>query len=339
MLTRRTAAAALLALTLPLGASAQGTPLLFNSFIQGQHPVNTRIFRPWAEDVAKATEGRVKFEIPLTSLSAPPQQLDGVMKGVFDVAYQFHGFLAPKVKLAQLAHLPGVNTTSRGSSIALWRTHEKFFKQADEYKEVHLLGLFVALPGPIFSMKGPIENVGQLKGVKIYGLPGVPARILEAAGGGVVAAPAVRSHEVISGGTVDAFAGYSVMDANAFKTLQYAKHVTDMPGHLTAPAFALFMNTKKWEAISPQDREAIPNLSGEAISARFAVYDELEAKARADAVAAGVQFKMASPAFTADLTKLAEPLVAGWLADAKSLGVDGAAALEFYKQEAQKNAR
>lgn len=341
MTTRRhalaaAATAAVLAAGLPLPAAAQ-TTVLFNFFIQPLHPVNTRILKPWIEDITKATEGRVKFEIPSSSLAAPHQQLDGVTKGVFDMAYQFHG-LMPQAKLSQLPQLPGVNTTSKGSSIALWRTHEKFFKPANEYKDVQLIAMWVGLPGPIFSMKGPIENTAQLKGMKIYGLPGPAAKVLEGAGAGVVAAPAVRSHEIISGGTVDAFAGYSAMDAAAFKTLQYAKHIVDLPGGLTSPSFAIFMNKKKWESIAPKDRETILKMGGEAFAARAVVYDEIEAKVRADS-AASMTIKEAGPALAADLMKLAKPIEDAWVADAKAAGVDGAAALAFYREEARKNAK
>ena len=48
MFTRRSlVATAILAASLPLSAAAQ-TTILFNSFIQPQHPVNTRVFKPWA---------------------------------------------------------------------------------------------------------------------------------------------------------------------------------------------------------------------------------------------------------------------------------------------------
>jgi TRAP-type C4-dicarboxylate transport system substrate-binding protein len=338
MFTRRTITALLVAAGLPLAASAQ-TTLLFNSFIQTQHPVNVRILKPWAEDVAKATQGRVKIDIPPSSLAAPPQQMDGVVKGVFDMAYQFHGFLAPKIKLTQLAHLPGTNVTAKGSSIALWRTYEKYFKQADEFKDVQLLGLFVFQPATIFSMKGPLASVADFKGIKVFAVPGVAATVLEKAGAGVVAAAAVRSHEIISGGTVDAFGGYTVNDAQAFKTLQYAKHVVDLPGGLTATAFALFVNKKKWASIAAQDREAIEKLSGEALAARFAELDALEAKVRSDAAAQGLQIKPASDAFADEMRKLSMPLEQAWLADAKAAGVDGAAALAFYRQQAADNAR
>jgi TRAP-type C4-dicarboxylate transport system substrate-binding protein len=342
MTHRREATALITAalLPLPFATRAQSkTNVLFNSFIAAQHPVNTRILKPWAEDISKATGGRVTFEFPPKDLSSPPQQMDGVMKGIFDMAYQFHGFLAPKVKLTQLAHLPFVNTTSRGSSVALWRTYERFFAKADEFRDVHLIGLCVALPGPIFGMKGPIASAADIKGTKIYGLPGVPSRILESAGGGVVAAPAVRSYEVISSGTVDAFAGYSVMDAAAFNTLQYAKHVTDIPGHLTAPAFAFFMNKRKWASIPKADQDIITRFGGEELAQRYGTYDGLEARAREEAAAKGVRFANASEAFMAELRQFAAPLEKAWLDDAASLGVDGKAALAYYIEQAKANAR
>lgn len=341
MSTRREAAAVISAALLPLSFGAQAqkkTNVLFNSFIAAQHPVNTRILKPWADDISKATEGRVTFEFPPKDLSSPPQQMDGVTKGIFDMAYQFHGFMAQKVKLTQLAHLPFVNTTARGSSIALWRTYEKFFAKADEFKEVQLIGLCVALPGPIFGMKGPIRGAADIKGTKIYALPGVAARILESAGGGVVAAPAVRSYEVISGGTVDAFAGYSVMDANAFNTLQYAKHVTDIPGHLTAPAFAFFMNKRKWASIPKADQDIITRFGGEELARRFGTYDGIETQARRAAAAAGIQFSTASEAFIKELRDFAAPLEKAWLDDAAQLGVDGKAALAHYIEQAKANA-
>lgn len=336
MTTRRQALAAVSLTALPLGAAAQSTSILFNFFIPPAHPVNTRILKPWTDDITKATGGRVKFEIPGSSLAAPQQQLDGVVKGIFDMAYQFHG-LMPGARLSQLPQLPGVNTTARGSSIALWRTYEKFFKGANEYKDVHLVAMWVGLPGPIFSMKGPLDEPAQFKGLKIYGLPGPAAKVLEGAGAGVVAAPAVRSHEIISGGTVDAFAGYSVMDANAFKTLQYAKHVIDLPGGLTSPSFAIFMNRKKWESLSAQDRETMTRMGGESFAARTVVYDEIETKLRAEA--AGISIKAAGPALTAEMERLSKPLIDAWIADAKAAGVDGAAALAFYREEARKNAK
>jgi len=336
-LVRGTTAAAALALS-AAGSWAQ-TTLLFNSFLSPQHPVNTRVLKPWADEVSAATQGRVRIQLAPSSLAAPPQQMDGVTKGVFDGAYMFHGFLQERVKLSQVAHLPFVNTTAKGGSIALWRTYEKHFAKADEYKDVQVLSLFLFPPGPIYTMKNPINSIADIKGTRMYGLPGPAARILEAAGAGVVSVAAARSHEVISGGTVDAFAGYSVQDATAFNVIQYARTVVDLPGHLTAPSFVLFVNKRKWSTISEADRAAVMKLSGESFAARSAVYDEIELKARADAAAKGVKFVAAEPKLVEELRRLGAPQEQAWLNAAQQAGIDGKAALETYRSEAQRNAR
>lgn len=333
---RRLLTTALL-LTLPLGVQAQSNNLLLNSFLAPTHPVTSMVVKPWAEKIGQVTEGRVKVDVAPSSLAAPNQQLASVKKGVFDIAYQFHGLLVDQVKLNQIANLPFVNTTAKGSSVALWRTYQKHFANANELGDVHVLALFVLPPGVMFGMKGPIDGMDKLKGRKIYALPGVPAALLEQAGAGVVAAPAARSYEIISGGTVDAFVGYSVSDANGLKTLSYATDVTDLAGNMTAPSFVLFINKKRWAALSEKDRKAIESVSGEAFAQNMKMYDELETKIRAEAAAKGLKFHKANDAFTKELQTLAAPLTQAWLKDAQQLKVKGQEALDFYRAEAIAN--
>ncbi len=82
------AAAAMLALpALGGSASAEETKLLFNLFFPKQHSFPVGMFYPWAENVAKATNGRVKVEFSASSLAAPTRQFDMVSKGIADVAF------------------------------------------------------------------------------------------------------------------------------------------------------------------------------------------------------------------------------------------------------------
>lgn len=327
--------AILLSACVPIAASAKSVTLLLNSFLSPQQPVTSSVIKPWAEKVGKVTEGRVKVEVAPASLAAPQQQLAGVVKGVFDISYQFHGLLTEQAKLNQVAHLPFVNTTAKGSSVAFWHTYQKYFAKVNELSDVHVLALFVLPPGVMFGMNGPITSVENLKGQKVYAVPGVPAKMLEATGAGVVAAPAARSYEIISSKTVDAFAGYSVTDAEGLKTLSYATDVTDLPGGLSAPSFVLFINKKRWAALSPQDRDAITAISGEAFAQSMKVYDDLEAALRAKAAKNGVKFHQASEAFTKELHTIARPITTAWIAEANKLGVNGQEALEFYRAEAE----
>lgn len=337
MIFRRSLCAAALLAALPLSSMAQNTSLLLNSFLAPQHPVTHMVIKPWAEKVGQVTEGRVKVDVAPSSLAAPQQQMASVNKGVFDIAYQFHGLMAEQAKLNQIAHLPFVNSTAKGSSVALWRTYQKYFAKANELGDVHVLAMFVLPPGVMYGMNGPIDSVSKLKGRKVYALPGVPAEMLEAAGAGVVAAPAARSYEIVSGKTVDAFVGYSVSDANGLKTLSYATDVTDLPGNLTAPSFVLFINKKRWDALSDKDRKAVESISGDAFAQNMKMYDDLETKIRAEAAAKGVKFHMASEPFQKDLRALAAPITQDWLKDAQKAGVNGPEALEFYRTQAASN--
>lgn len=320
-------------------ASQAARPLLFNSFLPPTHPVAGKILKPWAEEIARATSGRVVLEIPSGSVAPPTQQLDAASKGIFDIGYHFLGNLADRIKLPQMTNLPLLHANARASSVALWRTHARYFERAAEFKEVHVLGFWVMSPATIFLMKKPVTTVKEFDRLKVWSTPGFPARVMEGLGASVVAAPAVRSYEMISGGTVDAFASYAVSDAVAFNTLQYAKHVIDLPGFLQAPAFALFINKRTWAALSQADRDIVSSLSGEELAQRFGLLDDIEAKSREAAVARGVQFTQASPEIVERVRKTSEPLLKDWIDDASRLGVNGKEALEFYRTEAAKAMR
>lgn len=323
-----------------VGAVAQAeTKLLFNMFMAPQDPFNTLVLKPWAEDVAKATDGRVKIDFAPASMAAPQAQMDAVVKGIFDGAYMYHGFLQGRVKLSQIAHLPFINVNAKGSSIALWRTYEKYFAKANEYKDVQLLSLFTFPGGPIYGMDKPIKSKDDLSGIKIYSVAGNVADMLKETGAGVVVAPAARSYEIISGGTVDAFAGYPLYSATAFHTVQYAKAITDIPGQMSAPGFALFVNKKRWQAISEADRKIVMDLSGEVFAARLEAIDQLETKLRKDAADQGIPFTEINEDLMAAFRTYGDKLRNDWLASAAELNVDGEAALKFYEHEAKANAQ
>ncbi len=64
-------------------APAAGETLLrFNSWLPPTHPVMSLTIRPWAEEVAKVTQNRVKFEFTAQSMGPPPNQFDMVKDGV-----------------------------------------------------------------------------------------------------------------------------------------------------------------------------------------------------------------------------------------------------------------
>jgi TRAP-type transport system periplasmic protein len=62
--------AALMAGVLPAAAD---TTIVFNNFLAPNDALWTDVMLPWIADVEKATEGRVKFTVPASSLAPPPE--------------------------------------------------------------------------------------------------------------------------------------------------------------------------------------------------------------------------------------------------------------------------
>lgn len=316
----------------PRGASAQ--TILFNCFFPPQHYTCRVMLRDWAKQIDKATGGRVKLSTPPKSLAAPPDQYDAVVNGVMDGAIQFNQFIANKVTGIQIAQLPFIGTESAESgSVALWRTYRKFFAAKNEYGPVVLLADYVSSGAEFWSTTDqPIRRIEDLKQRKMWALPGVTANIIKATGSAVVSGPAVQMLETISKGVVDGYVGVSFSSVTSFKLTDYTRSVTVFPDKIFTPSFSFFINRKKWNSISPADRKAIVALSGEKISRHFGqVQDGVNDKSRAALLKGGLKSVDGDPRMLAELKTLGQPMTDAWLKKTAAMGVDGKAAIAYYR--------
>ena len=319
-----------------VSATAQAeTKILFSPFTPPGHIIFTGIVQPWAKDVERVTEGRVKVTYPSSSLAPPPAQWEMVTNGIADAAFIYNGFAQKRVPLVTMSHLPFVTTTAEATSVALWRTYVKFFEKANEYKGVHLLGLFTHPGGELFSLGQPIIKVSQIKGLKVWSGPGPSAEAMGKLGAAVVVGPAVRMYEIISKGTVDAYLGIPYADVKNFKLIPYTKAATEVPGKVVGASFSMFMNEKAWNKISKKDQEAINKVSGEAIARHTKSWDEDNLVGIKEFLAAGGKRVEAPAAFVTELHQNMQFLEDKWLEDAAKAGVDGKAALAYFTSEAK----
>ena len=152
-------AASVLAATTPATAE---TKLLFNRFVPAKHPFNTGMFEPWAKDVEKATKGRVKVDFATASLAPPPKQWNMVSKGISDVAMLANIFERNRLELPPMAQLPFLGEKAEARGVGLWRTQQKFFAKANEYKGMKLLGLWVSSGANFFHGSKQIQSLDDL---------------------------------------------------------------------------------------------------------------------------------------------------------------------------------
>lgn len=315
--------------------AAAETELVLNRFLPPRSSVYKSAQLAWAKDLEAASKGRIKVTIPAASLGPPPRQWDIVAKGVADVALTANAFQRKRLKLPNIASIPFTAPSAEGASIALWRTQKQFFDNANEYKGVKLLAQFAIGDSQILSTDKPILAVGDLKGVKIATTPGIPKAMLTALGATVVAAPAVKTFELISGNIVDS-AAVSLGAARALRFGRFITHVTAFPGGLYRTNFSIIMNLQTWNGLSAEDKMAVDKVSGEHLISRIGKVADVEQNTVATKYlkGEGAVFHVASPAFMSEARKRVSFVAKGFLATAEKAGVNGNAALDFYRKVA-----
>ncbi|MFV0244704.1 MAG: hypothetical protein ACK5IB_06770 [Qingshengfaniella sp.] len=331
----RNAVAAIAICAGTLSARAEQVDILLNNFVPPSFFMYTTL-PEWGKRVEEVTEGRVRISTTAMTLAPPPEQWNAVENGIFDAAWILNSFITNRVSLALIGQLPFVaGQDSRATGIALWNTHERFFTEANEYKGLHLLSLFAFSGADLYSLdSAPINSIDALANSRIWTLPGTATEAARTAGAAIVSSPATQVHDYVSRNVVDGYYGIGLSTSDQYKVLPYAKAITEFPREVFTATFSLFVRDDVWARISPEDQAAIMAISGATLSAEIGdIVNGLEDTARAKAVKAGVTFTEADPTFYAALRTALARKETDWIARANELGVDGQAALDFFKAE------
>lgn len=325
------AAAGALALA---GASAQAqTTLTMSNWVPPQHPIVVYIMTPWADQVAKATGGRVKIQMLPKAVAAPNQHYDATINGQVDVAWATYGYQPERFQPYLIAELPQLGETAVHNGVALWRTHKKYFEQTGIHKDVQLLGVMTHGPGLFHHSKKHILLPADLQGQKMRVGGDVPKAIVEAFGGVVITQPAPKSYEILSAGIADGIM-FPTESLKSFKIAGLVKHTSFVKGGLYSSSFWFAMNKDKFAALSAADQAAVMKVSQENF-ARLAGagWDKADKEGRVAMKEAGGTIREVSPKFVADLKVVSDRLEREYGAKMDAMGIDGAGAIRFFRAE------
>jgi len=317
-------------------ASAQTTVWRFSRWVPPTHPLSKEVFEVWAKNVEQATHGRVTVQF-VSALGNPPSHFDLVKDGVADVGMSVNSYTANRFVLSEGMELPFLAPNGMSGCIAYWKTYEKFFVKADEYKGVHLLGIWVHGPGQIFTREKKINTIADLDHLKMRVPGGVVNEIAKRLNTVPVFAPASQAYDVLSKGVADGifFPTESIYN---FKLGPVIKQGLEIPGGLYRLAMYIVVNQAKWDALSPADKKAIDSVSGEEIAKLAgAMWDKADADGKAGLLKLGTEFHVADAAMVKDLHAKLDPMTAEWIAKAKEKGVDGKAALDYFIAQVKAN--
>jgi TRAP-type C4-dicarboxylate transport system substrate-binding protein len=294
------------------------------------------VYQPWAEAVERESNGHIKIEMPAASMAPLPRQWEMVTSGVADVALTPNDYIRERVKLPFLAEMPFLAPNGVAASVAIWRTQLKYFAPTNEYKDVKLLGLWVNGGNTLQTMKRPISKMEDFQGLKVWvATPNMKEALSDFGATPVTGAAANSMFDYMSGGIVDgAVTGKGSLIS--FQLARYTKFITFFPGQLGYNVETFFMNKRKYDSLAPEDKATIDKVSYEVLS-RMAGQGFVDQDNLADPLIKqnGIETRVASPEFMAQLKSRVAFFKDAWFADAKARGVDAQGAYDYFAQTSQ----
>jgi len=329
---KTTAAVSALA-AVPTGAFAQDMTLRLHQFLPPVATVPAKILKPWGERLAAASGGRLNIQhFDAMSLGGrPPELMDQARDGVADITMTVVGYTPGRFPRSEVFELPFMMTSPVATSLAFWEMVETDF-QSSEYQDLKVLGAWVHGPGVIHSAD-PIASLEDMKGKTVRGPTRVINDMLSELGGTPVGMPLPAIPEGLSKGVINA----TVIPWEVTPAVRLTELVTNHteftgPEALYTTKIVLVMNKAKYEAL-PDDLKAIIDAESGAKLSEFAaqVMWDNDAPGREKAVAAGNNIIQLDDAEVARWKAAAQPVIARWVAEMDSKGIDGQALIDQAK--------
>ncbi|MGM0535263.1 MAG: TRAP transporter substrate-binding protein [Pseudomonadota bacterium] len=312
--------------------AAADTTLTVSTWGGPNHGINTIVWPTWGAWIEEATEGRVTVDV-VHDMGPPDSQMEIVADGIGDATWVFHGYNAGRFELAKLPEFPTFEAfSSEAASAAYWATHQAYLAEAGEHRGVDVMAVGVHGPGQIFTDE-KVETLEELEGQRIRVGGGVMGDLSEALGLTGVAMSPTGVYEAASQGVIDG-AMLTEEGLRSFRVAEVLPHTLTVDGGFYRGSFSIVMNPMFWDRVSPEDREAILDVSGEPLSRLFGyMMDEMDAGGVAFAEEQGSTFTDVPDSDVERLREVGEQMVADWAASAEESGVDASAAIEHFRAQ------
>ncbi|MDE4191639.1 TRAP transporter substrate-binding protein [Phaeobacter gallaeciensis] len=317
----------------PLMAQAQEVTLRLHQFLPPPATVPKMILKPWGAQVEEASGGRIKIEhFDAMSLGGtPPGLMDQAADGVADMVMTVVGYTPGRFPKTEVFELPFMMTDPVATSKAFMELVETDLQEG-EYKDVKVLGAWVHGPGVIHTESG-VSKLEDMEGQTLRGPTRIITDMLKELGATPVGLPLPAIPEALSKGVISGTViPWEVTPA--VKLTDLVEHHTEFSGKeaLYTATIVLVMNRDKYNAL-PDDLKAILDAeSGQKLSAFAArVMLERDAPGREIAEDKGNEIVVLDEAEVARWKEKAQPVIARWIDEVGSKGIDGEALIEQAK--------
>jgi TRAP-type C4-dicarboxylate transport system substrate-binding protein len=314
--------ATVLAVATGLGAAAGAAAqeLRLSTFVPPVHVIYREILTPWAEEVAKATNGAVKVTLyPSMQLGGkPPELFRQVKEGVVDLVFTLPGYTSPAFPRTQMIELPGLKPDGVAATNMMWDLLDPYL--LPEYDGTQVIALWGAEDAGLISRAKPIRSLDDLKGMRMRAPSAAQAKQLEVMGAVPVAMPITEVYQSLERGVIDG-AMLPASTITDFRLGEVGRAWTIAGPLFGRSSFLVAMNKKKYDALPAAARAAIDRLSGRPLSLKAT---EVYMKRATEGIA-GMRGKAEvvelGPAEQKRIGEALRPIIADWIKDSEAKGI------------------
>lgn len=283
--------------------------------------------KQWCKLLEKNTSSKIRCNILPRAVANPAGTFDAIKAGVADVSFAVPSYTPGRFTLPKMAEFPFLGDSAEAISVALNRVAAKYPQFAEEQRGVHVLAFFTDSPGMVLNTKRPVTKLEDLQGLKWRVGGGISNDVAQALGMNATVKPATDTYELLSGGVLDG----TLFPADAigpWKIEKLIRHATIIPGGLYNTAFVFIMNKKRYDSLSPEEKQAVDAISGETAARMFGqAWDKADSRGMQLLKDNNVPVVSADAKFIAEIKERVAPIEQKWIGQAAAKGLPNPASV------------
>lgn len=308
-----------------LWAKEKPTTLILHHFLSTSAPPHTDLLVPWAKEVEKFSNGKIKVEIyPSMSMGGKPNELyKQARDGVADIIYTVAGYTPGVFPRVEVYELPTVHTNSSLKTALAIKENFELIK--DDFKQVKPLLIAVSGSNQIHTTNKKITKFSDLSGLKLRSPSRTGAWYIEALGARAVGMPIPDVMQSLHKKAIDgAILPMEMFPAYKFQNItQYTTELKD-GGGFGVSVLLLLMNKKKFESLPKELQNAIDKASGVELIERFSKFasdsevfgKKLQIKSKGEVISL-------NEAESEKFNQAGQQVVKRWVKEMNSKNIDG----------------
>jgi len=269
------------------------------------------------------------FSRPPTFKVSLPKAGDAVVNGIADIGMTVLAYSRGRFPVASAIDLPmgytsGVQATALANAV-LDKFHPK------EFKDTQVMFLHGHGPGFIHTRDKAVNTLEDLKGLKLRGT-GTSGLVQAALGASPLGKSMRECYQMLQKGVVDG-SSHPMESNKGWKLGEVVHYVTQNYSTAYTTTFAVFMNNRKWAALTPEQQKTISAINLEWAAKHGEAWDDSDKKGLVFFKEKGGKVITQSDAEAEKWKTAAAPVVDQYIEKANKKGIDGKAVVDFIKTQ------